>query len=87
LELTQEDEAALSRSIYLRLDKFMKWKDLLPAMSVAVLCACFSAAAAHSAEMKKDKAPAFSFRSFDGKEIKLSQFRGKPILLKFIASW
>jgi cytochrome oxidase Cu insertion factor (SCO1/SenC/PrrC family) len=47
----------------------------------------FSAAPAHSAEMKRDKAPSFSFRSFDGKEIKLSHFKGKPILLKFIASW
>jgi cytochrome oxidase Cu insertion factor (SCO1/SenC/PrrC family) len=65
----------------------MKWKDLLRVMSVAVLCASFSAAPAHSAEVKKDKAPSFSFRSFDGKEIKLSHFKGKPILLKFISSW
>ena len=65
----------------------MKWKDLLRVMSVAVLCASFSASPAHSGEKKKDKEPSFSFRSFDGKEIKLSQFKGKPILLKFISSW
>ena len=39
------------------------------------------------AEAKKKKAPEFSLKSFDNKEIKLSDFQGKPVVLKFMASW
>ena len=40
-----------------------------------------------TAEPKKEKAPEFVLTTLDSKKISLSDFQGKPILLKFIASW
>lgn len=34
-----------------------------------------------------DRAPDFQLRSVDGKDVKLSEFRGKPLLLNFWATW
>jgi peroxiredoxin len=36
---------------------------------------------------EKKEAPAFSLKSLDGKQIALSDFRGKPVLITFWATW
>jgi thiol-disulfide isomerase/thioredoxin len=36
---------------------------------------------------EKKEAPAFSLNSLDGKQVSLSDFRGKPVLLTFWATW
>jgi AhpC/TSA family len=40
-----------------------------------------------AAEAKKEKAPEFVLTTFDKKSISLSDFRGRAVVLKFIASW
>lgn len=36
---------------------------------------------------EKKEAPAFSLKSLDGKQVSLSDFRGKPVLIVFWATW
>jgi len=36
---------------------------------------------------EKKEAPAFSLKSFDGKQVSISDFRGKPVLIVFWATW
>jgi len=36
---------------------------------------------------EKKEAPAFSLNSLDGKQVSLSDFKGKPVLLTFWATW
>jgi cytochrome oxidase Cu insertion factor (SCO1/SenC/PrrC family) len=36
---------------------------------------------------EKKEAPAFSLREMDGKQVSLRDFRGKPILIVFWATW
>lgn len=36
---------------------------------------------------EKKEAPAFSLKSLDGKQVSLGDFRGKPVLLTFWATW
>jgi peroxiredoxin len=36
---------------------------------------------------EKKEAPAFSLKSLDGKQIALNDFRGKPVLITFWATW
>jgi len=40
-----------------------------------------------TSESKEQIAPDFSLMSFDGRDIKLSDLRGKPVVLNFWASW
>jgi len=35
----------------------------------------------------KDMAPAFALKDLDGRDVRLSDFQGKPILLYFMATW
>ena len=35
----------------------------------------------------KKEAPAFSLKSLDGKQVSLSDFKGKPMLIVFWATW
>ncbi len=35
----------------------------------------------------KKEAPAFSLRGLDGKQVSLSDFKGKPMLIVFWATW
>jgi cytochrome oxidase Cu insertion factor (SCO1/SenC/PrrC family) len=35
----------------------------------------------------KKEAPAFSLRGLDGKQVSLSDFKGKPVLIVFWATW
>src|SRR5271170_8469851 len=39
------------------------------------------------AQMKTGVAPDFTLQSLDGKTIRLSDFRGKPVVLNFWATW
>jgi cytochrome oxidase Cu insertion factor (SCO1/SenC/PrrC family) len=36
---------------------------------------------------EKKEAPAFSLKGLDGKQVSLSDFKGKPILITFWATW
>lgn len=65
----------------------MKRKYFPIALAAAFLAFYFDVGFTYSAEAKKKKAPEFSLKSFDNKEIKLSDFQGKPVVLKFMASW
>jgi thiol-disulfide isomerase/thioredoxin len=40
-----------------------------------------------NAQMKNGTAPDFSLQSLDGKTVRLSDFRGKPVVLNFWATW
>lgn len=40
-----------------------------------------------AAEVKREKAPSFVLKLFDGGELKSSDLRGKLVVLKFMASW
>lgn len=35
----------------------------------------------------KSPAPDIAFRSLDGREVRLREFRGKPVLLGFFTTW
>jgi peroxiredoxin len=43
--------------------------------------------AAGNAQMKNGIAPDFTLQSLDGKTVRLSDFRGKPVVLNFWATW
>jgi thiol-disulfide isomerase/thioredoxin len=45
------------------------------------------AATVGNAQMKSGVAPDFALQSLDGKTIRLSDFRGKPVVLNFWATW
>jgi thiol-disulfide isomerase/thioredoxin len=45
------------------------------------------AVASGAAQMKNGTAPDFTLQSLDGKSIRLSDFRGKPVVLNFWATW
>jgi len=36
---------------------------------------------------EKKEAPAFSLKGLDGKQVSLSDFKGKPLLIVFWATW
>jgi thiol-disulfide isomerase/thioredoxin len=40
-----------------------------------------------NAQMKSGNAPDFTLQSLDGKTVRLSDFRGKPVVLNFWATW
>ncbi len=44
-------------------------------------------AAVGTAQMKSGVAPDFTLQSLDGKTVRLSDFRGKPVVLNFWATW
>jgi thiol-disulfide isomerase/thioredoxin len=43
--------------------------------------------ASGTAQMKSGTAPDFTLQSLDGKTVRLSDFRGKPVVLNFWATW
>jgi cytochrome oxidase Cu insertion factor (SCO1/SenC/PrrC family) len=65
----------------------MKAKTFLLRLTLFVPFLAFQAVVGLTAEAKKEKAPEFVLTTFDNKKISLSDFQGRPILLKFIASW
>lgn len=42
---------------------------------------------ASGVEMKRQKAPTFALKLFNGSELKSSEKQGKLVVLKFLASW
>jgi cytochrome oxidase Cu insertion factor (SCO1/SenC/PrrC family) len=65
----------------------MKPKTFLLHLTLFVPFLASQAVVGLTAEAKKEKAPEFVLTTLDSKKISLSDFQGKPILLKFIASW
>ena len=66
----------------------MKRKNPLLGVTLSTLLAAYlHVGLTHSAEAKNEKAPEFALITFDKKEIKLSDFQGRPVVLKFMASW
>jgi thiol-disulfide isomerase/thioredoxin len=47
----------------------------------------FARRSSSSAQMQSSVAPDFTLQSLDGKSIRLSDFRGKPVVLNFWATW
>ncbi|MGA8492377.1 MAG: TlpA disulfide reductase family protein, partial [Terriglobales bacterium] len=45
------------------------------------------AASVGNVQMKSGIAPDFALQSLDGKTVRLSDFRGKPVVLNFWATW
>ena len=43
--------------------------------------------AAAGGEIKREKAPTFALKLFNGAELKSSDLHGKLVVLKFMASW
>jgi cytochrome oxidase Cu insertion factor (SCO1/SenC/PrrC family) len=65
----------------------MKARIFLLGVTLSIAFLASQAGVGLTAEAKKEKAPEFVVTTLDSKKISLSDFRGKPILLKFIASW
>ena len=71
------------------------WIILLAILAVALIVAAVflwigvhnGGLPAYMAENKKDQAPELTVYTADGTAIKLSDFRGKPVVLNFWASW
>ena len=60
---------------------------LLLGATVLVGCGGSSDASAGGGGGSKGAAPAFSGTRFDGSQVSLESFRGKPLVLIFWASW
>jgi len=72
----------------------MKIKKLLltilyVSLSIAVLLTAFESYAADLpiGNMVGDRAPEFTLKDLNGKEVSLSSYKGKPVFLNFWASW
>jgi thiol-disulfide isomerase/thioredoxin len=52
------------------------------------LCACFPTPAVRAGDdAEHHAAPAFAVRGLDGRTIRLADFRGKPVVMDFWATW
>ena len=70
------------------------WIVVIVAVSVMLVAAPYMARRAglakgptHQPEIKGQQAPEFALESLDGKTIRLSDFRGKAVLVNFWATW
>lgn len=70
------------------------WIVVIVAVSVMLVAAPYLARRAglakspsHQAEIKGQPAPEFALESLDGKTVRLSDFRGKAVLVNFWATW
>jgi len=52
-----------------------------------IACLIFISGCSDNAEHKKETAPNFSLEIFDSKPFKSSDYKGKPMLVNFFASW
>jgi cytochrome c biogenesis protein CcmG/thiol:disulfide interchange protein DsbE len=64
----------------------MKSRSAVIVMMLAAVFLVFGCAQAPAVEVGKD-APAFTLADIDGKQMSLSDFKGKVIILDFFASW
>jgi thiol-disulfide isomerase/thioredoxin len=56
-------------------------------LSLALVLACASLAAAAGPLHPGETAPPFALKGLDGKPVALDRYRGKPVYLDFFASW
>ncbi len=69
---------------------FSKWSACLAIAAVLVCASCSRTAAARkssSASAERHLAPDFTLKDASGAEVKLSDYRGKVVLLNFWATW
>jgi hypothetical protein len=65
----------------------MKIKTFLLRVTLFVTLLASQTVIGLAAEAKKEKAPEFVLTTFDNEKISLPDFQGRPVVLKFIASW
>jgi cytochrome c biogenesis protein CcmG/thiol:disulfide interchange protein DsbE len=66
----------------------VKFKSIVAAACVAILSACSSSSAhPESSRAGRHRAPDFTLQDSQGASVKLSDFRGKVVLLNFWATW
>lgn len=58
-------------------------------LACSALVASLAAGVLHPAAVRAEKqaAPAFTLRAVDGRTLRMSDFRGKPVILDFWATW
>lgn len=65
----------------------MKRKHLLLATMLSATLLASYAGLAESAEAIKEMASEFTLQTFDNREIRLGDFKGKAVVVWFMASW
>jgi cytochrome c biogenesis protein CcmG/thiol:disulfide interchange protein DsbE len=58
-------------------------------LACSALVASLAASALHPATLRAEEqaAPSFALRTVDGRTVRLSEFRGRPVILDFWATW
>ena len=56
-------------------------------LSTAILAGCSATGSTGTTAGARETAPEFSGVTLDGTRVSLSEYRGKPLVLAFMASW
>lgn len=62
-------------------------RPLRPLLAIALAAAALTTTEVRDTHAAESLAPAFSVRALDGKVVRLSDFRGRPVILDFWATW
>src|ERR671931_2914067 len=66
---------------------FFKSKILIIAITIAVIIILASRIGKEEVYSSNDNAPDFNLKTLDGKQVSLGSFKGKPVILWFMATW